>query len=54
MAGSRQACAVHRQHLAELSLKHFPGMRKHLQDGELCSSQLKRPERPLIHLGERP
>jgi hypothetical protein len=30
---SCQACAVHRQHFAQLALRHFPGTRKHLQDG---------------------
>src|SRR5207248_11366402 len=52
--GSRQTCAVHRQHFAKLSLRNLSGARKHLQDGELRSPQLNRPERVVVLLGERP
>src|SRR5260370_17130465 len=51
---SRQACAVHRQHFAQLSLRHLSGTRERLQDGELRSPQPKRTHRLLVELGNRP
>src|SRR6267142_3156686 len=50
--GSTQAGAVHGQHFAEPSLRHLPGTREHLQDGELRGPQLKGTERFLVELGK--
>ncbi len=49
-----EACAVHGEHFAQLSLGHLAGKREHLQDSELRGAQPKRPERLLVELGQRP
>src|SRR4029077_16655590 len=48
----RQTCTIHREHLAELTLRHFSRERQSLQDGELRRSQSQRTQRLLIKLCE--
>jgi hypothetical protein len=51
---SSQACAVHREHFAQLALGHLSDTGKHLKDRELSSPQPKRTKRLLVELGEGP